>query len=219
MAVSAANPVRTMTRPASRAPQAVQMAEMFEEKSRPWSALWARWFRISEMRPPGRPAGIFGKTAKIWTESPPAGGHIVLRPGSSSAFGGLRGKGLSPPRQLLITCAAGLDVDDSLFIEGVGLAGEVVLQGGEAVLSHEEGQQLFRVRLGGIQLEGILPLRCPAGVAAVELPAAALHRLLHLVLRAAHSWPRGPSGPSAATAGPMTSASAALTTCWPRTGT
>ena len=129
------------------------------------------------------------------------------------------GRGSALLRQLLITCAAGLDVFHGPLIQGVGLAGEVVLQGGEAVLSHEEGQQLFRVRLGGIQLEGILPLRCPAGVAAVELPAAALHRLLHLVLRAAHSWPRGPSGPSAATAGPMTSASAALTTCWPRTGT
>lgn len=93
MTALAAKPVRTMTRPASRAPQAVRMAEMFEGKSRPWSALWSRWFRISEIRPPGdlpeysgKPQGHGRKGPSRRTGCPPAGAF---------ASGGLRGKGRS----------------------------------------------------------------------------------------------------------------------------
>ncbi len=66
--------------------------------------------------------------------------------------------------------------------KGVGLLGEVVLQRGEAVFTHQEVHELLGIRLGRIQLEGILTLLCQTGIIAVAVPVAALHSLLHLVL-------------------------------------
>ena len=90
-------------------------------------------------------------------------------------------------RQLPVAITAGLHVGDGLLIQRVGPAGEVVLQGCETVLSHEEVHEFIHVRLRGVQLEGVLPLHRSAGVVAVELPVAAVHRLLHFLLSAAHA--------------------------------
>ena len=50
-------------------------------------------------------------------------------------------------RQLPVAITAGLHVGDSLLIQRVGPAGEVVLQGCETVLSHEEVHEFIHVRL------------------------------------------------------------------------
>ncbi|CAN4038424.1 UPF0122 protein SAMEA3545305_02059, partial [Dysosmobacter welbionis] len=81
----------------------------------------------------------------------------------------------------------GLDVGDLLLVQGVRPLGEVVLQRGEAVLAHEEVHELVSIGRGRVQLEGVLALGDAPGIIPVQVPVAALHRLLHLVLGTAHA--------------------------------
>ncbi|CAN4028293.1 Acyltransferase family protein, partial [Dysosmobacter welbionis] len=80
-----------------------------------------------------------------------------------------------------------LGVLDGLLVQALGPVREVDLQGGIAVLALQIVHHLAAVGRGRIQLEGVLPLRDPAGIIPVQMPVAALHRLLHLLLRAAHA--------------------------------
>ena len=68
-----------------------------------------------------------------------------------------------------VAVVAFLGIPGSLFVQFLGLLGEGKLQGGVAVLAHEELLEVAGGHLG-IQREGVLPFLLQPGIIAVKVP-------------------------------------------------